>query len=421
MPLPIVSATTPLHEAARELGGISVVTFNVLMPNSQDGWWVFKYYDAEVPAEARTWAHRHELFRAKLLFACPDVLCLQEASEPSFASDFAFLFQAGYDARLHRKTRFRPATFFRSDRFDLVADRHTDRALTLLLRPTTGPMVAVVNVHLSATPDPKRRFRQVFDALDGLRKELSRRGLAPGDTTIVVAGDFNGHPEGTGTDTLLRGGTVGPDFREPGHPDTSLSSVPRRHVFTPLHDAYRDELGQPPITLLGSRLMAYTPGPDGLPDALIEAIDAIYDRFRGEAPVLTWPGVQAWARAINGAERGSELRKAVSRTTEHPEPHLTRSDFQAIYRSEVAEGRFWSVQHDLQACGVATEPERTLFAACLDRVYHTPALSPLALWNPITTEQHRDLMDRKLGLPNAWHPSDHLPLGVVLDLRAHSR
>lgn len=420
MPPSTVPASTPLHEAARALGGLSLITYNVLLPNSgTGGWWVFKYYDASVPDEARTWAHRQALLRSQLLGARADIVCLQETCADTFAGDLGFLTEAGYGARIHRKYNLRPATFFRTDRLSFVAEHHTDKALTLLLRPHAAPqtLVAVVNVHLAAAPDPRRRFRQVFDALDRLRKDLVKRKVSPERAAVIVCGDFNASPEGTGTDALLRGQTIGPGFREPRYPDAQLSSKPRKHAFTPFSDLYRDALGEAPVTLLGGRLSAYTPTADGLPPALLAAIDAMFDRFAEGGEVMDWPAVEAWVKTINrDAGRGSELRKAQAIVAERAEKHLSRDEFQALYRSELSEGKYWSVQHDLQTCGVVTDTERGLYAASLDRIYHTGALTPLALWSPLTEAQQRELAEQRLGLPNAWHPSDHLPLGCVLGL-----
>lgn len=132
---------------------------------------------------------------------------------------------------------------------------------------------------------------------------------------------------------------------------------------------------------------------------------------------MSWAAVASWLTTINrAADRGSEWRKAAAVVADRAEKHLTRAEFQALYRSELEEGKYWSVQHDLQVCGVATETERGLYAASLDRIYHTSTLSPLALWAPMTPDQERQLFEEKLGLPSAWHPSDHLPLGGVFGL-----
>ena len=114
--------------------------------------------------------------------------------------------ELGYDEHeLYKKGRFRPATFWRTDRVVLAtAPTHRDRCLITQLRQlpaapaasaagpeaTSGatseaaaaavpgaaqPIIHLVNCHLTAGPEPGRRLRQVHDAMDWLRKDLKKR------------------------------------------------------------------------------------------------------------------------------------------------------------------------------------------------------------------------------------------------------
>eukprot|EP00962_Isochrysis_galbana_P024178 scaffold7391_cov95-Isochrysis_galbana.AAC.2 len=207
---------------------VSILSWNVLLPNSRDGWWLYKYYPPGVPAAATRWEARRELLEQTIGASQADIVCLQECSALSFASDFAFLFAAGYSAALHGKGRMRPATFWRSDRLRLCgadgaelppADEphgeeapaavgaaehavgggpgdpseaalvarfeakrpgvlHGDRTLTTSFRvrgedgaDVPGcPPLWVTNCHLTAGPEARRRLRQVHEALDAIRK-----------------------------------------------------------------------------------------------------------------------------------------------------------------------------------------------------------------------------------------------------------
>lgn len=40
-----------------------------MLPNSKDGWWIYKYYRKHTPAEHREWSHRRELMKDKILRA----------------------------------------------------------------------------------------------------------------------------------------------------------------------------------------------------------------------------------------------------------------------------------------------------------------------------------------------------------------
>ena len=277
----LLPASTPLP-LLDSGAGFSILTYNVLMPNSVDGWWVYKYYGPDTPAEATTWDHRQALLREQVVGSGADIVCLQECSPQSFESDWAWLADEGYDCALLAKGRMRPATFWKRERWELcqadgsdlpiaeeaeaeaadAADRgggspradkgahgvlHGDRTLTTILRPLgpKGTAVAgqpaplwVINAHLSAGPEARRRLRQVHEALEAARKLIAKTaggGKAAGGKAgggggkggsasaaamparVVVAGDFNsqGH---SAVRELLEAGEVLPSFRESGDP-----------------------------------------------------------------------------------------------------------------------------------------------------------------------------------------------------------
>ncbi|MFT5681847.1 MAG: endonuclease/exonuclease/phosphatase family metal-dependent hydrolase [Myxococcota bacterium] len=415
MPPALAPATVPLHESAEVLGGISLISYNVLLPNSADGWWVFKYYDAEVPDSARIWPHRQGLLSATLLGAMADIVCIQEARGETFTDDFGFMAEAGYDAEIHRKYMLRPATFWRRDAFTRIHTSHKDKVLITVLRSVAEPnrVISVLNGHLTAAPQPERRFRQVFDALDQLRKDLKRLEIPAEQAAVVVCGDFNAAPGDSATHHLLSGGTIDADFREPAWPERSLSSKPRRHIFAPFTEAYQHTLGHPPVTLLGSRIAGLL-DEDGAPtDTLMSAIDTMFSQFATAPDRMEWSEAEAWLVAINRApDRGSEHRKARAVVTEKGEPWLSRAEFAGVYASELSDGKFWSVLHDLQVSGVQLDGERGLYEASLDRIYAS-GLTIRAAWDPLTPQQRADLFGGGVGLPNAHHPSDHLPLGAI--------
>merc|ERR1719498_1509586 len=84
--------------------GISVLTYNVLLPNSVDGWWTYKMYndpkhleDGEGPFSVSSWDYRRDLLKEKIGSIDADVVCLQEVSPESFEQDFEFMQDLGYD------------------------------------------------------------------------------------------------------------------------------------------------------------------------------------------------------------------------------------------------------------------------------------------------------------------------------------
>jgi hypothetical protein len=45
---------------------VSIVSYNVLLPNSTDGWWVYKYYATGTEESVTAWPHRQALLREQL-------------------------------------------------------------------------------------------------------------------------------------------------------------------------------------------------------------------------------------------------------------------------------------------------------------------------------------------------------------------
>ena len=119
---------------------LSVLSYNVLLPNSSDGWWCYKMYSPRlsvpVTEEQTSWPHRKALLAKTIAEADADVVCIQETNEKSFDDDFSFMAELGYsECELFKKGRFRPATFWRPDRVALDATPlHRDRCLVTLFR-----------------------------------------------------------------------------------------------------------------------------------------------------------------------------------------------------------------------------------------------------------------------------------------------
>ncbi|KAJ1486950.1 hypothetical protein T484DRAFT_2281021 [Baffinella frigidus] len=151
---------------------LSLSTYNVLMPNSVDGWWIYKYYQPEVPEEERAWPKRQALLKSKLLgpdgCSGSDAICIQEACADSFGEDFGFMADAGYAHLLHTKFRLRVATFWKTDRVELADEgshKSLDRTLcaALRLKGRASP-IYVANMHLTGGPNADKRLRQVWSA-----------------------------------------------------------------------------------------------------------------------------------------------------------------------------------------------------------------------------------------------------------------
>jgi hypothetical protein len=192
---------------------LSVMSYNVLLPNSQDGWWTYKnYYPpvADLLVERKegqqaddvitSWEYRQNLIKEKIeTLGRPDVLCFQEVAPESFEQDFAFLSKdLGYDGvALYKKGRFRPATFWNTSKCTLVGEPvHRDRCFltcfTLNNKNENGnqnenseappvenaeeaiitpsPYWHILNCHLQAGQNGPRRLRQLDDGITSIVK-----------------------------------------------------------------------------------------------------------------------------------------------------------------------------------------------------------------------------------------------------------
>eukprot|EP00438_Fugacium_kawagutii_P035374 Skav211913 [mRNA] locus=scaffold2993:19094:23535:+ [translate_table: standard] len=156
------------------------MSYNVLLPNSQDGWWIYKYY-RDAQGSHTEWPQRQALLKKQIEERC---LAPQEVSDMSFEEDFAK--DAGYETLLHeprtaeeKKGRMRPATCWRPSTFTKISAQHKDRTLILGLQGPggCGAPLFVVNGHLSAGPAADRRLRQVHEALETVEKAGWDEGL----------------------------------------------------------------------------------------------------------------------------------------------------------------------------------------------------------------------------------------------------
>lgn len=90
---------------------LSVMSYNILLPNSVDGWWNYKMYDPRQPREEVdricSWEYRKSLLQRQVAAVDPEVLCIQEASERSYETDFEWLKEAGYDMAVHPKVGYK--------------------------------------------------------------------------------------------------------------------------------------------------------------------------------------------------------------------------------------------------------------------------------------------------------------------------
>ena len=453
----LISQTT----SALPAHGISVLTYNVLLPNSVDGWWTYKMYndpkhlnflefpqtDKEndetciSPFSVSSWDYRRDLLKDRIGLIDADVVCLQEVSPESFEQDFHFMQDLGYDEMvMYKKGRFRPATFWKSSECHLAqAPVHKDRSLITVFNTCSKNTKDgeeqkeeqpwyIVNCHLQAGAQGPRRVRQIFEAMKGVMT-LARKqqlGVNPkDDMRLIVCGDFNGGAE-SGSVRFLEDGYIDENFIEDGAPVTSKrKDLP---FSKPLQDVSLDVKSRdPPPTLVVAELMSNlmeTASYENpiLSDDMRKRLERIYKNLSNpESGVMDKASVESWLIRINKRlQRGDEYRNAAiemgwvdpnpddawevrKKRVQIPEAGiLTLPGFIKVYQKELSVGKFWGIAHDMQVLGEPL-PDAGLFTSRFDRIYYNArSMEPVCVTD--TTSN--------MPCPNEQEPSDHLPVAA---------
>ena len=130
-----------------------------------------------------TWDYRRNLLKDRIELINPDVVCMQEVSPDSFEEDFAFMKEVlGFDGvEMFKRGRFRPATFWKKSKCDLVSTMHKDRTLLTAFHldlPSehahSNKVWHVLNCHLQAGPQGPRRVRQIDEGVSASFKLAKR-------------------------------------------------------------------------------------------------------------------------------------------------------------------------------------------------------------------------------------------------------
>mmetsp|Transcript_3735 Transcript_3735/g.9391 ORF Transcript_3735/g.9391 Transcript_3735/m.9391 type:complete len:485 (-) Transcript_3735:4709-6163(-) len=366
-----LSAAASAVSAASPSPVISLLSWNVLLPNSVDGWWTYKMYNPPLSPEQRymaAWQYRQDLIQQRISTTQPNIVCLQEVAPDSFEDDFRFLTEdLGYDGvALFNKGRFRPATFWKTSELELVAPPvHKDRTLLTAFRPivtkegeekdgstATTRNLYVLNCHLQAGAQAPRRVRQIHEGMRAIMT-LARKLKEPNpqeNLPILVCGDFNGGQE-CGAVHYLEQGLIDDTFVEDGKPVTNSSKVlplatPMIDVMAavqringdsddPEQEKQRSPSSSPPPTMVVSELISQLVDSSGenndktayeepcFSSKSLERLERIYTRFatgttdnNSDEKVMTTENVEQWLIEINGqVGRGSEFREAVELMT----------------------------------------------------------------------------------------------------------
>ena len=375
-----------------------------------------------------------------------DVVCLQEVSPLSFENDFAFMDELGYDAKeMFKKGRFRPATFWKTDRVELVTPpMHKDRTLLTSFKLVDGDEDDeadgesnwhVLNCHLQAGKQGGRRVRQVVEgvttAFKTAKNKLKER--EPEKLKLVVCGDFNGGDE-CGAVNYIERGSVGPDFVEDGE---AVASKEKVMPIPPLRDATKNVADRPPPpTLVVPELISLMIEQGNIETAYMEPqfsqevldrLHRIYSELASHetedgGKVMNKSDAERWLTTINlKIGRGSEFRSAAKRmgwVEPEADPEikkedrppifipdsgtLSKEDFVAVYLDELRQGKFWGVAWDLAALGEPLDVTG-VFEARYDRMYCSESIRTAAVLDTVSSS----------ACPNKAEPSDHLPVAAT--------
>ena len=365
--------------------------------------------------------------------------------------------QLGYDGKeMFKKGRFRPATFWKTEKCKLAAPPvHKDRALLTAFRLLHSKEEQernwyILNCHLQAGKEGKRRVRQINEgvrAVMTLAKKLkgtlsllnlvrsifsSRFSLGafteanpPRHARLIVCGDFNGGPE-CGAVRYLEDGYIDETFIEDGDPVSSgRKDMP---LEKPLKDVMTFIGRPPPPTLVVPELISVMvkgnvyENPQ-LSDDIIDRLTRIYNRFASHetasgTKVMNLQDVEKWLITINRKlGRGSEYREAARQMgwkeeTARVEDGKARIELPAhgllslegfvnVYQAELRQGKFWGIAYDMAALEEPL-PNAGVFQSRYDRIYCSEAVEPTAVMDFLCSEP----------CPNGKEPSDHLPVAA---------
>lgn len=431
-PAALTTASTSQHE-------LSLLSYNVLLPNSVDGWWNYKMYDptgAAPHADVElwsTWEYRKELLKDRIAQVNADVVCIQEVSPVSFEDDFRFMQDLGYDAHeMFKKGRFRPATFWKTSRLELASPPvHKDRTLLTAFRPSAQQTTSddgssrvwyVLNCHLQAGQERRRRLRQINEGVRAvltLARKLKERNPER-HIAMLVCGDFNGGSE-CGAVRYLEDGFVDENFREDGEPVTSgRKDLP---LESPMMDVASCLERPAPPTLVVKELISTLVHGEAyenprLSEAMLDRLGRIYSRLATQQTesgtcVMGVQDVESWLTTINKQlGRGSEFREAAKlmgwkendkddRIQIPPGSALSLDGFIKVYESELQAGKFWGIAYDMAVLGEPL-PDAGVFESRYDRIYCSDAVQPTVVMDFSCTTP----------CPNEKEPSDHLPVAA---------
>ena len=156
-------------------------------------------------------------------------------------------------------------------------------------------------------------------------------------------------------------------------------------------------------------------------DGLRAALADCFAKLSADGKVLTMDEQLKWLVAVNKKEgRGSEWRAAAKAREAKGSDALELGEFVGVYAEEVAQGKFWGVEHDLRVLrgdGLAVAGAAP-FTAVFDYVFASDSLEVVGAQPPLDEARGAAMLaNGETWLPNEWYASDHLPVAAALRFR----
>ena len=383
---------------------ISLMSYNILLPNSEQGWWVYKYYHPDIPNEDRTWEARKRLLKRQISLEI-DLFTFQECSLNTYEGDLDFM-TSTHTLLCHKRARIAMVTAWKSERFELIAEYHLNRTLVTVLRERTGLILCIVNCHLSAGRHPKERFQQVSKAMQQVEKLKNRFDL----DLIVFSGDFNSSSEGTAVLRFLEDGVVEPRFREAYYPQVEITSKIKEHQLGRFEEVYRHITDATTMWVRNSGASMLHQRKRTPLKSFLDGLERLFDSYSTNGENLNLGEVEQWILDINGDLRGSEYLTALELMEND---HLSKSHFIELYLAEVNAGKHWAVFNDLLRQGIELPRPRPYVARyALDQIWLRSNRYECTGVVPPIAPNAKEKIESGDFPPNTWHPSDHFPLMV---------
>eukprot|EP00056_Hartaetosiga_gracilis_P004863 m.78712 g.78712 ORF g.78712 m.78712 type:complete len:534 (-) comp11964_c0_seq3:27-1628(-) len=371
----------------RQHNHVSVVSFNVLADRytTEAGkldsrWLPMKKY--------MSWDHRFKCMKRQFQTMKADLFCLQEVQYSSFDEDFLPFFQSiGYegDIQIRKKgdvTIVGTATFYRRDKFTLKSKVHRTRGMITSYTMTCSSneqmkeqLFVVANIHLQAKVGKSYdRCCQMRKTLQSVETICDQDGEGKMNTHVVMCGDYNCGPTSAPIQIALRNNK---EFSK------TLAKKMNKKQQRKMHKKEMKKMVQKKQTQK--------------------------EQQKEQAQEQQQEQQQEQA-TLKHKTRDSSLCSSFSSSTtsgeESNDEFAFSSEIQRIVEKSNHRVLFSSAYKGIRHPTYITYG----FEAQLDHILHSPSLVPEVVMHPCG---ERAELAYNVKTPNAFHPSDHLPVGTV--------